>query len=131
MLSSFMSSFSKMSCERNKKSTGKIILGNFRMFRLLNCTNCLSDYLQTATSAIFHDDAYIRRIGAGSDESVQIIVSQIAHLEKRSSICTTWSEKLALDGKIAFTLDCFWLAGTSTCANSSLTFYWSTCPVRI
>lgn len=92
MLSSFMSSFSKISCE---KKVEKIIPTNCERFVYL-IINCPSNYLETATSTILHDDAYVRWIGAGSDESVQIIVSQVSHLEKRSLICT-WIGILGFD----------------------------------
>lgn len=93
ILSSFMSSFSKISCE--KKKDEKIIPRNCERFVYL-IINCPSNYLETATSTILHDDAYVRWIGTGSDESVQIIVSQVSHLEKRSLICT-WIGILGFD----------------------------------
>lgn len=78
-----------------KKKDEKIIPRNCERFVYL-IINCPSNYLETATSTILHDDAYVRWIGTGSDESVQIIVSQVSHLEKRSLICT-WIGILGFD----------------------------------
>lgn len=78
-----------------KKKDEKIIPRNCERFVYL-IINCPSNYLETATSTILHDDTYVRWIGTGSDESVQIIVSQVSHLEKRSLICT-WIGILGFD----------------------------------
>lgn len=38
-------------------------------------------YFQTPPRAIFSNDADVRGIGASSDKSVQIVMSQVSHLE--------------------------------------------------
>lgn len=75
--------------EKKKEGNGEKITAGNSGIRLLNYLNSipLSDhfYLETSTGAILDHDAYVWRVGARPDESVQIIVSQVTHLRKTRS----------------------------------------------
>lgn len=75
--------------EKKKEGNGEKITAGNSGIRLLNYLNSipLSDhfYLETSTGTILDHDAYVWRVGARPDESVQIIVSQVTHLRKTRS----------------------------------------------